>query len=141
MRATVCKILKFDAAHYLPNHRGKCKNMHGHTYEVHVKLHGPVEEADTETKGMVCDFGTIEAAFEKCVASLCDHKVLNEVIPVPTAEGLAAWILLRLLGKIPWLVSVRVYESPTSYAEVSLEDVLENITEEDAVAAGGTGGE
>ena len=35
-------ILKFsfDAAHYLPNYIGKCRDMHGHTWAVEVIIQG-----------------------------------------------------------------------------------------------------
>lgn len=35
MTGTVIKVTKsftFDASHFLPNHKGKCSTMHGHTY-------------------------------------------------------------------------------------------------------------
>ena len=30
----------FSAAHSLPRHPGKCKNLHGHTYKVEVVVEG-----------------------------------------------------------------------------------------------------
>lgn len=30
-RISVTKIFKFDAAHFLPEHKGKCADIHGHT--------------------------------------------------------------------------------------------------------------
>jgi 6-pyruvoyltetrahydropterin/6-carboxytetrahydropterin synthase len=40
--ATVRKCFTFDAAHQLPNHGGKCRHPHGHTYKVEVALTGPM---------------------------------------------------------------------------------------------------
>lgn len=37
---SVCKIFTFDAAHQLVGHKGKCSNLHGHTYKLEVVLKG-----------------------------------------------------------------------------------------------------
>ena len=36
------KLFKFEAAHRLPNHPGKCKNLHGHSYKLEVVVNGEV---------------------------------------------------------------------------------------------------
>ena len=35
---SVTKIFKFDAAHFLPEHSGKCADLHGHTYRLEVTV-------------------------------------------------------------------------------------------------------
>ena len=99
---------KFAAAHYLPDHPGKCKNLHGHTWKVEVWMKG---EVDPKT-GMVFDFGKV-----KRVIDLLDHTSLNlsllpEYFP-PTAENLVKYFL----KKIPKAYRVRVWESENAYAE------------------------
>ena len=95
MEITVVKEFTFDAAHYLPNHPGKCQNTHGHTYRLQVGFTGPV---DLET-GMVVDFGYIKDMIKKRVVDLLDHRylnLLNEEEPIipgfpyfrPTAENM-----------------------------------------------------
>lgn len=100
---------KFDAAHFLPGHPGKCKNLHGHSWLAEVWVEG---EIDTET-GMAVDFGEI-----KEVIDFLDHTTLNEVLPdrflPPTAENL----VLYFLHYIPSAFRVRVWESDNSYAEM-----------------------
>ena len=32
----------FDSAHRLENYQGKCENLHGHTYKLHVIIRGEV---------------------------------------------------------------------------------------------------
>ena len=49
---TVTKTVKFDAAHILANHKGLCKNLHGHTYRVDVSA----AMSDDEHGDMVIDF-------------------------------------------------------------------------------------
>jgi 6-pyruvoyltetrahydropterin/6-carboxytetrahydropterin synthase len=40
--ARICRSFSFDSAHQLPNHDGKCRHLHGHTYRTEVELWGPV---------------------------------------------------------------------------------------------------
>ena len=99
---------KFAAAHYLPDHLGKCKYLHGHTWKVEVWMEG---EVDPKT-GMLVDFGEAKKAID-----YLDHTSLNESLPLdylpPTAEN----IVLYLLERIPFAYRVRVWESENSYAE------------------------
>lgn len=131
MEITVVKEFTFDAAHYLPNHPGKCQNTHGHTYRLQVGFKGPV---DLET-GMVVDFGYIKEMIKERVVDRLDHRYLNllneeePIIPefpyfLPTAENMVIWIVgeLKRALKIVYddlvkLSLVRLYETPTSYAE------------------------
>lgn len=81
----------FDAAHCLPDHPGKCKNMHGHTWEVEVTY-----EAETlhPTLSYAVDFAILKARLKDILSKL-DHKVLNEVFPYQrniTAEFLSKYI-------------------------------------------------
>ena len=131
MEITVVKEFTFDAAHYLPNHPGKCQNTHGHTYRLQVGFKGPV---DLET-GMVVDFGELKKTVEKNIVEKVDHTYLNlindekTVIPnfpcqLPTAENMVIWIVRELKRTLKIvhddlvkLSLVRLYETPTSYAE------------------------
>ena len=38
------KIFTFDAAHHLPNYTGKCKNLHGHSYQFEVIVSGKIKK-------------------------------------------------------------------------------------------------
>jgi len=115
--------LTFDAAHYLPRHEGKCKRLHGHTYQVEAVVQGHVDP----NTGMVVDFSILERALLRVTEQL-DHNCLNQVLSfTPTAENIAAWIFLQLqagLGSVGTggqelaLVSVTVHETSTSFARV-----------------------
>ena len=131
MEITVIKEFTFDAAHKLPSHPGKCKNLHGHTYRLQVGAKGPI---DPET-GMVVDFATVKEIVESTIVNALDHGYLNEMdrdedyfndFPKwnPTAELMVAWMVLALTNffneqweGIVKLALVRLYETPTSYAE------------------------
>jgi 6-pyruvoyltetrahydropterin/6-carboxytetrahydropterin synthase len=86
--------------------------MHGHSYRVTVVVRGPVDPAT----GWVCDFAEIDAAAKPIIARL-DHSTLNDTLPNPTSELLAAW-LLRELAAVPHLHAVAVSETERSSVEV-----------------------
>lgn len=112
----ISQAFTFEAAHRLPHvppaHR--CSRLHGHSYRVEIRLEGAV---DPKT-GFVVDFFEIEAAFGPLLAQL-DHHCLNDVpgLENPTAEHIAAWIWLRLSPAFPHKTTVRVYETPTCWAQ------------------------
>jgi 6-pyruvoyltetrahydropterin/6-carboxytetrahydropterin synthase len=132
--AKVVKRFKWEAAHQLPNHFGKCANLHGHSYECEVELGSTSTNiknpfGDNSDAGMVVDFYEIGEVMSPLVEKYLDHHFLNEtlvdsgIIPVTTAEMIAVWIFeqvwARQLG-VP--VVVRVWETRTSYAEVEYRD-------------------
>jgi len=66
----------------------------------------------------VVDFFDVEHAFAPVLARL-DHYCLNEIegLANPTAEHIAVWIWERTKAALPALSSVKVYETPMSWAE------------------------
>ena len=102
----------FAAAHRLPRHPGKCRNMHGHNYKLQVVLRG---EPDQE-QGLVIDFGDVDRIVQERVLSLCDHKTLNDFLENPTAENIASWLWERLAANpaLAGLHEVRLWEIPTA---------------------------
>lgn len=124
--ATIAKEFTFDAAHSLPNSDGPCKRLHGHTYRVRVVARGAIQSIDGgPEEGMVVDFTRIKDVFKRRVESICDHQFLNETVPVErtTAELLAAWMLRELRIELPQVIAVRLHETPTSFAEVTVDDL------------------
>ena len=81
----------FDAAHQLPWHAGKCRNLHGHTYRLEVGVEGPVSE-----HGIVWDFADLNELVRREVLDRFDHQYLNDLMDNPTAELIAADIWKRL---------------------------------------------
>lgn len=124
--ATIAKQFTFDAAHSLPNSDGPCKRLHGHTYHVTVVARGRTQPVDGRAEeGMVVDFTRIKEVFKRRVEALCDHQYLNETVPVErtTAELLATWMLRELREELPQVAAVRVAETPTSWAQVTVDDL------------------
>ncbi len=72
----VARSFEFQAAHLLPNHPGKCRNLHGHTYRLEVLCEGPV---DPES-GMVLDFADLKAIAAEILEPF-DHRVINDIPP------------------------------------------------------------
>jgi len=125
-RVLVSKEFTFDAAHHLHNYEGKCKNLHGHTYRAVLGISGYTDE-----RGLVIDFSDIKEIWKQKIEIDLDHRYLNETLPLmnTTAENIVVWIyeklvaaLLKEHGATGLRVEfVRLYETPTSYAEARRE--------------------
>ena len=107
------KKFEFEAAHNLIEYKGKCENVHGHSYKLIVKLDGQVDK-----NGFVIDFVDITKIVEEDIIKLLDHTNLNNIIKQPTAENIAIWIWDKLVDKVKTdnaqLYEIEVWESRTS---------------------------
>ena len=128
-RVLVSKEFTFDAAHHLHFYEGKCKNLHGHTYKVIFGISGFVDD-----RGIMIDFGDIKKIWKSEIELFLDHRYLNETLPPmnTTAENIVVWIYEKMQDALQkeegkQLYSgakvefVRLYETPTSYAEARRE--------------------
>jgi 6-pyruvoyltetrahydropterin/6-carboxytetrahydropterin synthase len=141
---SITKIFTFDTAHALENYPGKCKNIHGHTYILHVTVTGHVINVPNDPyEGMIVDFGDLKNWVRTQVIEDFDHtlvldkkgefiksslieknsKVLG-VDYVPTCENMLIDICNRLRDSMMPGLSLKrllLYETPTSYAEWNSE--------------------
>ncbi|MCR5750348.1 MAG: 6-carboxytetrahydropterin synthase QueD [Kiritimatiellae bacterium] len=133
---TVTKTVRFDAAHVLTNHRGLCKNLHGHTYRVDISVAGD------ESDDMVMDFKELKSLATEVICGRFDHAFIYNTgsvgeceiaqlverygmrtVAIPfrsTAENLAKHfydLLSERMQTRPVLVSVKVWETVDSCAE------------------------
>ncbi|WP_078544564.1 6-carboxytetrahydropterin synthase QueD [Litchfieldia alkalitelluris] len=128
-RVMVSKEFTFDAAHHLHAYEGKCMNLHGHTYKVIFGLSGFVDD-----RGLMIDFGDIKEIWKKEIEIFLDHRYLNETLPPmnTTAENIVVWIYEKMKEALNHenrqqqylgarVEFVRLYETPTSYAEARRE--------------------
>jgi len=85
--------------------------MHGHGYRVEIALHGPV---DPEL-GWLVDFAVLDDAWAALFPEF-DHHTLNDIpgLDNPTCENLCAFIWERLVGKVPHLSAVTLWETADS---------------------------
>ncbi|RKX65192.1 MAG: 6-carboxytetrahydropterin synthase QueD [Tenericutes bacterium] len=120
----ICKTFVFDAAHKLPEHKGKCKNLHGHRYKLEIEVRNEVNP----NTGMVMDFGDLKQIINDTFIKNWDHSYLNESFENPTAEIMVEhminWLknIFNKEGVYAELTKVRLYETPNSYAEWRKED-------------------
>ncbi len=118
------KQYKFEAAHILPWHPGKCARLHGHSYRLDVTLQGPLQ-TDGPSRGMVEDFDTISQVVEREVISTLDHRSLNDFLENPTAEAIACWIWQRLAPHLHRLEELTLWETATACAILRRSDLSE----------------
>lgn len=124
-RVLISKEFTFDAAHHLHHYEGKCKNLHGHTYRVILGLSGYTDE-----RGLLIDFGDIKEIWKRKIEIHLDHRYLNETLPPmnTTAENIVVWIYEKLTEALldegysgARVEFIKLYETPTSYAEARRE--------------------
>jgi len=96
----ICKEFEFEASHVLPNHKGKCSNLHGHSWKLTVYVKGPV---DSET-GMVVDYADIKSSIQPIIDEL-DHAHLGawhtSKVEIDWADGCDEASGTK---SVPWLV-------------------------------------
>ena len=135
----IAKNFRWEMAHRLQCHKGKCFNLHGHSYKMEVEFEGSVDK----NTGMVLDYFEVKDIVAPLVNEL-DHTVIiwekdtiliekiselnsNHVI-VPfetTAENLVGYFLEKIsksnLPKEIKKIKVRVCETDNTYAEDEVE--------------------
>jgi 6-pyruvoyltetrahydropterin/6-carboxytetrahydropterin synthase len=140
--AIITKEFTFEAAHHLPNHRGKCRRPHGHSYRLQISLRGPITNAPGESSdGMVMDFDDLKAIVNATVLEQLsdavplgkdahpvekgglDHNDLNALTGIrTTAENLVHWIWDALVaGGVPdtLLYRIKLWETEKGYIEIT----------------------
>jgi len=133
MKVGIYKEVQIDTSHRLLHYKGKCANLHGHRWKVEVWIEG---EPDPSTQILI-DYSLIKQVIDKY-----DHQVIlnrddpmvasiqkfNPVITTPgdpTSELIASIIrddlyaVCRDLGIRITITKIRVWESPTSCAELT----------------------
>ena len=122
--AVLSKTFRFEAAHQLPGHRGKCARLHGHSYRLQVSVRGPIKDAPGESDhGMVTDFGDLSHIVREVIIERLDHSNLNDVTGLhTTAENVAHWIWDALVSaglQDEFLYRIRLWETETGYCEIT----------------------
>jgi 6-pyruvoyltetrahydropterin/6-carboxytetrahydropterin synthase len=115
----IYKEFRFEAAHTLPNHDGKCRRLHGHSWVGRVYLQGEKLIESGSKQGMIMDYGDIKKYLKPLLDNFLDHYYLNETTGLtnPTSEELAKWIFERLEeANLPGLYAVEIRETCTSGA-------------------------
>ncbi|HWQ65275.1 MAG TPA: 6-carboxytetrahydropterin synthase [Methanospirillum sp.] len=136
MQIRLYKEVSFDASHRLLHYQGKCHNLHGHRWKVEIWITGRTDEQTN----ILVDYSEI-----KEVVYQYDHQIiLNQDDPMvqaveqfhpviitpgdPTSELLASLIRDAIEGRYApcgrdvVVRKIRVWESPSCYAELIHED-------------------
>ena len=133
------KIFHFETAHAIHGYEGACKNIHGHSYELHVTVVADtVYEDFIPAPGYIIDFKEIKKIVKDQVIQNFDHKLIlseayiadhqittkaeNLIIwkAEPTAENILLYISNTLINSLPNPIQVdhlKLYETKDSYAE------------------------
>lgn len=123
----------FDAAHFLSNYEGKCKNIHGHRWRVVAEIKGKL------TNGMLVDFATLKSDLkQECdyydhtfiveekslnneLLSLLKKDFLIREVPFRTTAENFSKYFYEVLSKKYEVNYIEVYETPNNGAKYICE--------------------
>jgi len=145
MTTIIRRFVETDTGHRVPNHKSKCKHLHGHRYMFEAEIEGDVVTVEgVSDEGMLMDFSDVSQILMEEIHDVIDHAfvvyegddllvdlfsnlpVEQRIVKVqfiPTAENLAKWAYDRVAPKIKSvygnklrLKSMHVRETPKSWA-------------------------
>lgn len=149
MATRIRRWVETDTGHRVPNHKSKCKNLHGHRYRWEAELEGDVvSSTGVSDEGMLMDFSDISKILTEFIHDIVDHAFIvydqdieaisaldmmheghrTVLVPfIPTAENLAKWAFEQVephiksnYGNSLKLLAFHVRETPKSSATWSL---------------------
>ena len=128
---SVTKRIEFCYGHRLLDYDGICRHPHGHNAVAEIE----VRTSALDSRNMVCDFSDIKRVVKGWIDRDLDHKMLlrrddplvkalqqlGEPVYIcesnPTAEHIAKIIYQHAAGEGLPVVRVKLWETPTSFAE------------------------
>ena len=145
MTTTIRRYVETDTGHRVPNHKSKCKHLHGHRYRFEAEIEGDVVNVSgVSEEGMLMDFSDVSAILNEYIHDVVDHAFIvyegdkeaivalshmgdehrTLIVPfIPTAENLAQWAYEQIephisssYGNSLKLHSFHVRETPKSWA-------------------------
>jgi 6-pyruvoyltetrahydropterin/6-carboxytetrahydropterin synthase len=132
---SVTKRIDFCYGHRLLDYDGVCKHPHGHNAVAEIE----VMTGELDNRAMVCDFSDIKRHVKDWIDTTLDHRMVLRhddplVAPLqelgepvylldsnPTVERIARLIFDEAANQGLPVVSVRVWETPTAFAEYKQE--------------------
>jgi len=135
--------IQIDMGHRVPNHKSKCRNLHGHRYKIVVGVDDKViTTPGSSDEGMVIDFADLKQIMMEHIDAKLDHgfmmyeqdafiqDFLNYrdqeeqkiiVVPfIPTAENISEYIFKNIAEALKEkgikLRHVKVWETPNCMA-------------------------
>ena len=145
MTTRIRRYVETDTGHRVPNHKSKCRHMHGHRYRWEAELEGYVVTlGGVSEEGMLMDFTDVSAILNEYIHDVVDHAFIvyegdkealvalshmgeehrTLIVPfIPTAENLAKWAFEQVephisssYGNKLKLHAFHVRETPKSWA-------------------------
>ena len=145
MATRIRRWVETDTGHRVPNHKSKCRHMHGHRYRWEAELEGDVVTlGGVSEEGMLMDFSDVSAILNEYIHDVVDHAFIvyerdqealvalshmgdehrTLIVPfIPTAENLAKWAFEKVephisstYGNSLKLHAFHVRETPKSWA-------------------------
>lgn len=138
------KIFHFEMAHAIHGYLGACKNIHGHSYELHVTLGTSIiQKKYIPSPGFIIDFKQIKNLVYSCIIEKFDHHLLlsedyiaqhhairgyeNLIVweIEPSAENILIYMQQVIQEKLPIdikLVHLKLFETKDSFAEWLIDD-------------------
>ena len=145
MVTRIRRWVETDTGHRVPNHKSKCRHMHGHRYRWEAELEGDVVTlGGVSEEGMLMDFSDVSAILNEYIHDVVDHAFIvyegdkqalvalshmgeehrTLIVPfIPTAENLAKWAyeqeephISSSYGNMLKLHAFHVRETPKSWA-------------------------
>ena len=138
----ITKQFTFETGHALYGYDGKCRNVHGHSYKLHVTVIGsPNNDSNHVKYGMVIDFSDLKKIVKKEIVELFYHAtVFNKNTPhielakllkdrghnvllvdyQPTSEMMIIDFAKKIKKELPSSIklhSLKLQETESSYAE------------------------
>ena len=77
MTTKIRRWIETDTGHRVPNHKSKCRNIHGHRYRWEAELEGDVVTTrGVSEEGMLIDFSDVSEILNTHIHDVVDHAFL-----------------------------------------------------------------
>ena len=90
MTTRIKRFVETDTGHRVPNHKSKCKHMHGHRYRWEAVIEGDVvQKSGVSEEGMLMDFSDISTILETYIHDIVDHSFIvyeNDLLGIEALE-------------------------------------------------------
>jgi len=138
----ITKQFSFETGHALYGYDGKCKNIHGHSYQLFVTVIGkPISNSEHVKFGMVIDFSDLKKIIKEEIVNVFDHATVfnkntphvelakelsdrgHDVILVdyqPTSEMMVIDFVQKIKNRLPNTIklhALKLQETTTCFAE------------------------
>ena len=119
--------IHFSSAHIIPEYE-KCGRIHGHTYAVHLKIFGDMDE-----KGIIMDFSVVKD-FLRDIVDFLDHRILipldSKAVKIEEKDDYLTIFMLKkkyVLPKNDCLILPIESTSAENLSKYILEKIIEDV--------------